>query len=114
MTIKGIGIDLADVARFRKTSFKKERAFYDKIFTAGEMKYCLSKDDPYPHFAARFAAKEAVLKCLRSTIYRVKDIEVVNDKAGIPSMKVKNRKGEFMVSLSHTKDQATAIAIWLN
>lgn len=114
MTIKGIGIDIAEVGRFRKNSLTKERNFYNKIFTTGEMKYCLSKDDPYPHLAARFAAKEAVLKCLRSTIYKVKDIEVVNDKAGIPGVKVKSRKGKFLISLSHTKDQAAAIAIWLN
>ncbi len=118
MTIKGIGIDLADVGRFRKTSLKKEAAFYKKIFTAEEMRYCLSKDDPYPHLAARFAAKEAVLKCLRSTIYKVKDIEVVNDKKGAPSVRVLRPKSlvasRFLVSLSHTKDQATAIAIWLN
>lgn len=118
MNLKTIGIDIVEVKRFRAIPYQKDPAFYNKIFTAGEMKYCLSKDDPYPHLAARFAAKEAVLKCLRSTIYKVKDVEVVNDKKGVPSVRVCGPKSlvasRFLVSLSHTKDQATAIAIWLN
>ncbi len=118
MKIKGIGVDIIEVSRFRKIPYKKSDAFYNKIFTASEIKYCLSKTDPAQHFAARFAAKEAVLKCLRSTIYKVKDIEVVNDKNGAPSVKVRGSKSlvasRFLLSLAHTESQAIATALWLN
>ncbi|MEK7641176.1 MAG: holo-ACP synthase [Patescibacteria group bacterium] len=109
--MKGIGIDIVEVKRFRDVPYKKGNVFYSKIFSDAEIKYCLSKDDPYPHFAARFAAKEAVLKCLKSTIYKIRDVEISNDKDGIPSVKVKNNKGKFLISLSHTKDQAAAAAL---
>ncbi len=112
--IQSVGIDIEEVGRFKKVPFRRNATFYKKIFTVGEIKYCLAKEDPYPHFAARFAAKEAVLKCLRSTIYKVKDIEVSNDNRGVPSVKVKGSRGRFLISLSHTKNQAAAIALWLN
>lgn len=114
MSIKGIGVDIEDVGRFRKLPYKSSPSFYKKIFTPSEIKYCLSKADPYPHFAVRFAGKEAVLKCLQSTIYKILDVEIRNSKNGAPSVKVKGQKGKFLVSFSHTKDQAASIALWLN
>ncbi len=113
--MKGIGIDIVEVKRFRAVPYKKDDVFYSKIFSDAEIKYCLSKDDPYPHFAARFAAKEAVLKCLKSTIYKIKEVEILNDKEGIPFVRLHSRKSlvisHFLISLSHTKDQAAAIAL---
>lgn len=114
MKIKSIGVDIVEVGRFRKSPYKKGGEFYKKIFTDKEIRYCLSKSDPAQHFAARFAAKEAILKCLRSTIYKIKDIEVLNEQDGAPLVKVKNTKGEFLISLAHTKNQAIATALWLN
>ena len=114
MNIKGIGVDIEDVGRFRKLPYKSNRFFYGKIFTCVEMEYCLSKSDPYPSLAARFAGKEAALKCLRSTIYKALDVEIHNDKSGAPNVKVKGQKGKFLISLSHTKNQAAAIVLWLN
>ena len=107
-------MDVEEVGRFRKLPYKSNSYFYKKIFTPAEIKYCLSKADPYPHFAARFAAKEAVLKCLQSTIYKMLNVEIHNSKNGTPNVKMKGQKGKFLVSLSHTKDQAVAIALWLN
>lgn len=109
-----IGIDIEEVGRFRKLPYKGNQSFYKNIFTPLEIKYCLSKAKPSQHFAARFAAKEAVLKCLQSTIYKVLDVEICNNKNGIPNVKAKDQKGKFLISLSHTKDQAAAVAIWLN
>lgn len=94
--------------------FARHVDFYKKIFTSSEIKYCLSKDDSYPHFAARFAAKEAVLKCIKGTIYKVLDIEIKNNRKGAPSVKVKKQRGRFLISLSHARDYAVATAIWLN
>ena len=109
-----IGIDIEEVGRFSKLPYKNNQTFYKNIFTLAEINYCLSKADSYKHFAVRFAGKEAILKCLQSTIYRALDIEIINNKDGAPSVKVKNKKGKFLISLSHTKDQAIAIALWSN
>lgn len=116
MSIKGIGVDLEKISRFKKLPYQRNRAFYEKVFTDREIKYCLSKDDPYPHFAARFAGKEAVLKTMGSTVYKIKNVEIVNNKNGLPLVRVKDRqrRGKFLISLSHTSEWAIAFAIWLN
>lgn len=114
MNIKGIGVDIEEVKRFKKLPYKSNLSFYNKVFTSAEIKYCLSKANPEQHFAARFAGKEGVLKCLQGTIYKALDIEISNDGNGAPSVKVKSQKGKFLISLSHTKSEAIAIALWLN
>ena len=84
------------------------------MFSEKEISYCLSKADPYPHFAARFAAKEAIIKASGLKLKDLINIEVSNDKYGIPKAKIKNKKGKFLISLAHTRNQAIAIALWLN
>ena len=110
MKIRGIGIDMEAVARFRRLPYGRSRSFYEKIFTAGEIQYCLSKPDPYPHFAARFAGKEAVIKAISGTIYESKKIEIVNRRNGQPAVKGQTN---IKLSLSHTKDYALAVALVL-
>ena len=110
MIIVGIGIDIENIYRFRKLSYKKDKKFYDKIFTSGEIKYCLSKADPYPHFAVRFSAKEAVIKALPKPA-NLKDIEIIR-KSDTINVRIKNRKDLIVfASLSHTKEIAAAFAI---
>lgn len=57
------GIDLVSVPRLREV-IEGNPAFEAGVFTEGERAYCRRRADPWPHFAARFAAKEAVLKAL--------------------------------------------------
>ena len=113
-----IGVDIESVKRFRKQHYDRNKSFYENIFTDKEIKYCLSKADPYPHFTARFCAKEAVIKAIGGSVYRAKDIEIINDKKGKPFVKLKTKnlklKTKVLVSLSHTKEYAIAFAIWLN
>ncbi len=113
MTIKNVGIDIAAVKRFRKLPHGRHRSFYRKIFTPREIKYCLSKTDPYEHFTARFAGKEAVLKALGKSVYRLKQFEILNDQDGRPRVKSQESmvKSQILVSLSHEQDYAIAIAI---
>ena len=110
MKVKNIGVDLVEIKRFRKMPYKSNQSFYQKIFTAKEIKYCLSKADPYQHFAARFAAKEAVLKTLNQSVYRAKNIEIINDKDGAPVVKTGSRK-KILISLSHSDEYAIAFAL---
>ena len=114
MKISGIGVDIAEIKRFRKLPYKSNQGFYKKIFTPAEIKYCLSKTDPYPHFTARFAAKEAVIKAGGLRLANVDDIEIFNDKTGQPYVKIKKRGTNILISLSHAKDYAIAFVIWLN
>ncbi len=116
--IRNLGIDIAEVGRFRKLPYKTNKNFYNKIFTDREIKYCLTKTDPYQHFTARFAAKEAVIKALNKKITDVRKIEILNDKNGKPYIKFQvsmptgrqaSSKFHVLVSLSHAKDYAVAI-----
>ena len=110
MSIRGVGIDIEAVERFRKKDYKNNRPFYDKIFTSREIRYCLAKADPSQHFAARFAAKEAVVKAINRRKVDLKKIEIINNKDGKPTVKLQTK---LLVSLSHTKDYAIAIALCL-
>ena len=113
MDLKSIGIDIEEVGRFRQLLYATNKNFYKKIFTEKEIKYCLSKSDPYQHFAGKFAAKEAVAKALNQSVYKAKKIEVLNKKDGSPIVKfqVSSIKYQVLVSISHTKDHAIAIAM---
>ena len=75
-----IGVDIVDVARFRRLDYSSSKRFYERVFTPKEIKYCLSYEDSAPHFAATFAAKEAVYKAMNK-ICEVKliEIEVLRD-----------------------------------
>ncbi len=97
-----------------------------EIFTAQELEYCESKRRSSEHLAARFAAKEAVLKALGTGIIqrmRWTDVEVVNDARGRPQMNLNGAVASFAqrhgltgldVSLTHTKGLAIAhvVSVW--
>jgi len=118
--IKGIGVDLVEVSRIRETIERWQDYFLTKIFTDGEIRYCSSKKNCYQHFAARFAAKEAVAKALAtgwSGGFRWKDVEVINDDAGKPSvvmygqMKKALTGNRILLTMSHTGDIVIAFAL---
>lgn len=114
LNIRGVGIDIEEVARFRACHPAAKQRFYRAIFTQKEMQYCMSKKDPYPHFTARFCAKEAVTKALYKTRVSLKHIEIINDAQGRPQVNMKKNSNYIIeISLSHTKQYAIAIALWL-
>ncbi len=89
--IKGIGVDIVDIERFRKTLAKWQTRFTDRLFTKHEMEECLSQKDPAPHLAARFAAKEAFGKAIGlGLIGKVspRDIEVIREPTGAPRLHI--------------------------
>lgn len=90
MHIIGIGLDASDIPRIRATYARFGRRFLERVFTEGEIAYCLRHRDPASSLAARFAAKEAVMKALgtghsRGVLWR--DIEVVR-RGGPPSLRL--------------------------
>ena len=87
--ILGLGMDVREVERFRKSCERHPDRMRTRLFTQGEQEYCESNVDPMPHYAARFAAKEAFAKALGSGIaegIHWVDVEVVRDKKGAPSI----------------------------
>lgn len=121
--VYGIGLDIVDVKRVKHAIEKGGERFVDRVFTEGERRYCLQRRrSSFEHFAARFAAKEAVLKAFGlgwgSTGW--KTIEVINDETGAPRVvlhgkmeKLKELGGisSIFLSLSHTKEVAVACVV---
>ena len=85
MTIIGIGLDATDLPRISEMLTRYGDRFLRRVFTDGEIAYCMRRRDPVPHLAGRFAVKEAAMKALgtghsRGVLW--KGIEVV--RAGGP------------------------------
>lgn len=124
MAIAGHGIDLVSVSRIRGILGKDSDHFEKRVFSEGERAYCRAKKDPMPHFAARFAAKEAYGKALGLGLGpsgEFAEIEVVNDDDGVPSIRLNGSAAEIFrnkcgsakifLSLSHDGEYAMASVI---
>lgn len=121
--IYGIGIDVVEVGRIEDAMTKLGAAFLDRLFTKDEQEYCEKQKRPALHFAARFAAKEAVSKALGTGIGEQTgwlDMEVERAESGAPKMVFTGRAADFLasqdinevqISLSHAKEYAAANAI---
>ena len=119
--VLGLGIDIIEIARVRKSIENYGDKFLAKVFTDEEIRYCDSKFNKYQHYAARFAAKEAVYKALASGWkegLRWKDIEIQNDASGMPSIKPSGKLKTFLsentqlrISISHSDNYVTSVAI---
>ena len=119
----GVGIDLVDVPRFAAVMARRP-SMGARVFTAGELAYAHSLADPVPSLAARFAAKEAVMKALGVGLgaFPFVDVEVDRQASGQPHLLVKGRAAEvaagrgvarWLVSLTHTSVSAAAVAVAL-
>jgi holo-[acyl-carrier protein] synthase len=106
-----IGIDIVKIDRFRKKEVLENQSFYKKIFTKSEIAYCKKFIDPYPHFAGKFALKEAVQKSIDENLV-LKKIETFHYNSK-PIVKLENSKDkyEFIASISHENEFAIAIVI---
>jgi len=112
------GIDIIEIDRIKDSIEKLGNPFLERVFTKKEIDYCESKNkQKYQHYAARFAAKEAVFKALSENIkdkFSVswKDFEVVNDEQGRPKLNVYNVNldniEDIDISISHCKNYAVA------
>ena len=121
--IFGTGLDIVEIDRIKNSLKKYSPKFEQKIFTSAEIDYCQSQGDPAKHFAARFAVKEAVSKCMGTGITGAlgfKDMEVVNEKTGKPILVMTGKGKELFeklklksihISISHDSTHAIAHAI---
>lgn len=123
MRIFGIGIDVVEVDRIASAIERHGEPFLAKLFTASERKYCEDQKRPALHFAARFAAKEAVSKALGTGIGGQAgwlDLEITRDPSGAPKLVLQgfaaafaaeNGIYEIQISLTHAREYAAANAI---
>ncbi len=113
------GTDIIEINRIKKAIESKKDIFLNKIYTRSEIEYCeCKKSAKYQHYAARFAAKEAIFKALSEMLqnkYDIvwKDVEILNDKNGKPKVNFINKKFDTQceISISHCKEYAVATAI---
>lgn len=121
--IVGIGVDLFSVPRVEDDLDRGDQGLRDTIYTPEEIAYCQSKRYPAQHFAARFAAKEAVFKALGASGLagqHWRDVEVRVERNGRSYVllhgKVREAADQLKVatvhvSLSHTRDWAVASVV---
>ena len=123
MTLFGIGIDVVEVERIGSSLSQFGDSFEEKIFTEGEIDYCRRQKRPEVHFAARFAAKEAVSKTFGTGIGKDvgwRDIEVTRSDSGEPGITLHGAAKAFAdrhgiavlkISLTHAQHYAAANAV---
>ena len=113
------GVDIIEIPRIRQVLERYGERFLERVYTSGEIAYCRGRP---PNLAARFAAKEATMKALGTGVRGVgwKDIEVVRQESGAPSVRLHGRAErraerlgvqEISLSLSHSEDYAVAFVV---
>ena len=99
MKIFGIGTDIINVKRMKKSLQNNGDVFKKKVFSKNEIIYCEKRKNPFPYYAKRFAAKEALSKALGTGIRKginFKDIEILNDSFGKPSIKLNGTTANYL------------------
>jgi len=99
MKIFGIGTDIVNIKRMQKTLKINNDNFKKRIFSKNEIIYCEKKKNPSSFYAKRFAAKEALSKALGTGIRKginFRDIEVINNNYGKPTIKLKGSTASFL------------------
>jgi holo-[acyl-carrier protein] synthase len=118
--IIGIGLDMIEVERV-KEKIQKEQGFREMVFAAAEIEYCERKTNSYEHYAARFAAKEALFKAIgtgwtNGTSYN--EVVILNNESGKPEISFIGETANTLqhlelskikISLSHLKNTAAAV-----
>ncbi len=125
MEIVGIGTDIVECLRIGRMIEEHGELFLNRVFTEREIRYCQGRKNATEHFAGRWAAKEAILKCL-GTGWRHgiawTDMEIRNDFGGKPQVLMcgatkdqaqSMRISEILVTISHCRAYATAYALAL-
>ena len=126
MSVIALGLDLVDVARVKALLERHGERFCERTFSTAECAYCDAHTEPAIHYAARFAAKEAVAKALGTGFAQGvnwKDIEVLRSDQGVPSIALhagaKAKADElgitkWLLSLTHTSTTAAASVVALS
>ncbi len=119
--VLGLGIDIIEISRIKESIDEYGESFLQKVYTPKEIEYCSAKANKYQHFAARFAAKEAVYKAFNTSNQEGlswQDIEITNEPSGMPIVKLNGKLKSFLskdkdlkISISHSDNFVTCVAI---
>ena len=111
----GVGIDLLEIDRLER-ALKRHPRLAERLFTMAEREYAAARARPARHLAARFAAKEAVVKALGlNGGFGLREIEIVSGAP--PTVRLWGRAAEAAagrqvdISLTHSRDNAAAVAV---
>lgn len=119
--VLGIGVDLVECDRFRLALERRPR-IAERLFSDSEREYSFRHREPVPRLAARFAAKEAVMKAMGVGLWKfaLRDVEVTRLPTGQPEIALHNKAleladergvGTWLLTLSHTDGMAIAVAV---
>jgi holo-[acyl-carrier protein] synthase len=123
MEIVGIGTDIVECLRIGRMIEQHGELFLTRVYTSREIRYCQARKNSTEHFAGRWAAKEAILKCLGTGWSKGlcwTDMEIRNDTDGAPKLHLGGaakdraralRIADVLISISHCRAYATACAI---
>jgi holo-[acyl-carrier protein] synthase len=123
MGIVGIGTDIVECLRIGRMIEQHGELFLTRVYTSREIRYCQARRNATEHFAGRWAAKEAILKCLGTGWRRGlcwTDMEIRNDTSGAPKLHLGGaardqaqalRIADILISISHCRAYATAYAL---
>ena len=123
MEIVGIGTDIVECLRIGRMVEQHGELFLTRVYTGREIRYCQRRKHATEHFAGRWAAKEAVFKCLGTGWRRGlcwTDVEVRNDPAGRPRVHLGGaakdqalllRVSDILLTIAHCRSYATAYAL---
>jgi holo-[acyl-carrier protein] synthase len=121
--IVGIGMDIVDIERLRHALTRQKERFLQRVFTPSEQDFCGSHRDPVPHYAARFAAKEALFKALGTGWAEGitwLDVEVKREQREAPTLSLSGeaekkslslKTARIHLSISHSESSAAAVVI---
>lgn len=121
--IRGIGVDIVEIARFRRFVDEGNTGLLERLFSDREQEACARRADPASCYAARFAAKEAFLKALGTGLrggIGWHDVEVVSDRLGKPGLHLsgharqrfeEERLSASFLSISHDGGSAVAMVV---
>ncbi len=119
----GLGADVIDIDRVRAVHERQGGRFLERVYTPGEISYCMGMGDPYKHLAARFAAKEAVSKAFTTGIGAEigwHSVSVYHGSRQEPLVQLDEKARELLariggthvlITLSHTDTVAMAVAV---
>ena len=116
--VGSVGVDIVRVSRVREITERRGERFLGRYFSKGELAYSMKKCDPYPHLAARFAAKEAAYKAFSAAgmgDLPLSSFEVAVEPSSVPRLRAVGNGSRQVgsenvsVSLSHDGDYAVAV-----
>ena len=113
-----VGIDLLEIDRLER-ALARRPSLASRLFTDTELAYAHSRPRPVMHLAARFCAKEAVVKALALDVWNPHDVEVVREGDGAPHVRLSGHAavraselgGSVEISMTHTRAMAGAVAV---